>query len=423
MSQPFPLLALCASLAATLAVAAADAPARALTLADALELTAERHPRLQARPFTLDAAAARRDQAARTPTFVLSAEADNFAGSGSLSGTVGLETTLRLSRALELGGKRDARIAVAEVEAALAGLGEDGARIDLLAETARRFLAVAEAQERLTAAREAHALAAAANEAVGLRAAAGGASVAERGRADIAAQRVTLAVEDAEHELMSARVSLAAMWDARALDAPAVSADLYALPTLESLDAVMARLDRNPALVRFATEARRADAQRRLAESARRPDLQFSAGLRRFEVTGDQGLVLGVSVPLGTDSRAAPIAREAEAERARLPLAEAGARAELYATLHAFYQEARQARNEAEAIRGSLLPRAREVVQFVEGGYRTGRYDFRDWSDAQRQWLELRVEGIQAAARCHALLIEIERLTGAIVPGGVPTKD
>lgn len=412
MSRPIPLLAFCASLAAVCAASAAEPPGRALTLPEAIDLARQHHPRLKARPFALDAAQARRDQAARAPGFVLDVEADNFAGSGALTGTDGLESTLRLSRALELGGKRDARVSVADAEAALVGLGEDAARIDVLAEVARRFIAVTQAQERLIAAREAQALSTAANEAVGLRSAAGGASLAERGRADISARRAALAVEDAEHELESARVSLAAMWDARTLDRPQVAGDIFALPTLEPLDAMMARIARSPMLVRFATEARRLDAQRRLAEATRRPDLRLSGGVRRFETTGDQGLLFGVSVPLGTGSRATSVAREAEAERARLPLAEAEARAELYATLYALYEEAKHARAEAEAIRDALLPRAREVVQFVEGGYRTGRFTFLDWSEAQRQWLELRVEGIEAASRCHTLLIEIERLTG-----------
>jgi cobalt-zinc-cadmium efflux system outer membrane protein len=65
-------------------------------------------------------AAGRRVQAAAIPNPEVSFELDNALGSGDLRGLTSAETTLQLSQLIELGGKRDARIAAgtAELEAA-----------------------------------------------------------------------------------------------------------------------------------------------------------------------------------------------------------------------------------------------------------------------------------------------------------------
>ena len=79
-----------------------------LTLADALRAAAASNPALRGAPFELQALEGRRQQAAVRPNPELELEFENFAGSGDMSGTEALESTLALSQLIELGGKRDA---------------------------------------------------------------------------------------------------------------------------------------------------------------------------------------------------------------------------------------------------------------------------------------------------------------------------
>ncbi|MGH8222615.1 MAG: TolC family protein, partial [Woeseiaceae bacterium] len=129
-------------------------PARAdLTLADALRAASANNPALRAVPFELQALEGRRQQAAVRPNPELGLELENFAGSGALSGTEALESTLALSQLIELGGKRDARRALADSEYEILLAEQSVQRLDVQSEVARRFLAVVAGQERLALAR------------------------------------------------------------------------------------------------------------------------------------------------------------------------------------------------------------------------------------------------------------------------------
>ena len=69
-----------------------------LTLADAIRLAYEHNPALRGETFDLLALDGRSQQAGARPNPELGLEFENFAGSGVLSGTEALETTLALSQ-------------------------------------------------------------------------------------------------------------------------------------------------------------------------------------------------------------------------------------------------------------------------------------------------------------------------------------
>ena len=196
---------LLACVAAT-AWTAEAAPAQAeLTLADALRAASTNNPALRGAPFELQALEGRRQQATARPNPELDLEFENFAGSGEMSGTDALESTLALSQLIELGGKRDARIALATSEYDLLRAEQDVRRLDLQAEVARRFLDVVADQERLALARRAAELAIEVHAGVQKRVDAARSPVAEASRADIARIRAGLDVTDAERSLEIAR--------------------------------------------------------------------------------------------------------------------------------------------------------------------------------------------------------------------------
>jgi cobalt-zinc-cadmium efflux system outer membrane protein len=87
-------------------------------------------------------------------------------------------------------------------------------------------------------------------------------------------------------------------------------------------------------------------------------------------------------------------------------------RLELDAVLFGLYQELQHARQQFEGLRGPMLERSTRVLQQVEAGFRQGRYSFQDYVIAQQQLGDLRRSAVEAAAKFHTLLIDIERLTG-----------
>lgn len=406
------LAAVAASTPLPAPVVSTAAATSSLTLSDAIARALRDNPALQAAAFTLRVQDARRDQAGLKPAWHGTLEAENFLGSGRLSGVDALETTLRLGTIIERGGKRDRRINQVDAEKALLAADQDVARLDLLAEVARRYIHVVADQEGLALTQQASVLATRGTQLVEQRVRAAKAGDAESGKARIALARAEIAHEHAEHELKSARVALAATWNARSPEFERADAAFFALPEPESLDSLVAALERSPNLARFASARRVQDARLALARSNRTADMTFNAGIRRLEAGNDQGFVLSLSVPFGSAARAAPFEREAEFRRDAIDAEVEAVRADLYRTLYALYQELLHARTQADALRTRVIPEAERTLQHTEAGYSLGRYSYLELVDAQQQLLTVRREAVDAARDYHLFFVELERLAG-----------
>ena len=70
------------------------------------------------------------------------------------------------------------------------------------------------------------------------------------------------------------------MWGGPEPQFTQASADLFTLRNVESFASLMSRIERNPDLLRFASEARLRDAELRLAQANARPNLALSIGVR-----------------------------------------------------------------------------------------------------------------------------------------------
>lgn len=111
--------------------------------------------------------------------------------------------------------------------------------------------------------------------------------------------------EHAEHELLTSRRKLAAMWGQREPDFGPVDAALFELPRIKNFELLARRLSDSPDFMQFATEARLRDAEIAVALSQARGAITVSGGLRRLQQTQDTALVAGVSMPLFSARRAA----------------------------------------------------------------------------------------------------------------------
>src|SRR5688572_24513149 len=181
-----------AALAAAVFLLVAGALARAdepLTLDDAFARVVETHPELEALRYGEAALAAERERAALPPPLALGAGAENVLGTGDASGFHGAELTLSLASVLERGGKRDARIAVADRRLEALALVRSAKRLDLLAEVARRYLDAASARALAELAREDAAQRARIVDAAAARVDAGGAPESTRLSAEAARLR------------------------------------------------------------------------------------------------------------------------------------------------------------------------------------------------------------------------------------------
>lgn len=395
--------------------AAARAEAEALTLGQAVARAVAGNPALRGSEHLVRAAEAREERAAQAPPHTVGLDLEDFAGSGDLSGADALQTTLRLSGVLELGGKRQARIGFAAEETGLTRLAQETARLDLLAEVAARFATVAAREEELEVLRESTRLAEETLARVAERLKIGAAPRYELQRAEIRLARARIDLEHGEHELASARVRLAATWGSTTPDFENVAAELFRFPDVRPVEELMAEIDASPAVRQLLSRERLAAAQARLAESATRMDVSWTAGVRHIESLGESALVASVTLPVGARRRAAPALREAEAALARAPLDTEAARVATNALLFELWQDLAHARLEATTLHGQVRPLAESVLEATGQAFRQGRSSFLEYAAAQEQLLDVRRDAVAAAVEYHALLVEIERLTGTAV--------
>ena len=127
----------------------------------------------------------------------------------------------------------------------------------------------------------------------------------------------------------------------------------------EDFETLAARVALNPDLARYLSEQRLRDSELRLAREARRSDLTVAAGVRRFEETGDNALVLSFSVPLALADRNQGAIAESRARLDKVAVEREAALLDAQTRLFEFYQELLQARAEVEALQALLIPQGK----------------------------------------------------------------
>lgn len=408
--------AACFLILPSLAQASTETP---LSLRAAIERALATHPELAGFAYELRAGEARQRQAALRPAPELDLTIEDLVGSGERRSLDSAQTTLGLSQLIELGGKREARDELAAATQARLRSDQAARQLDLVAEVARRYLGALAQQARVAAAREALALTETTGAAVEQRVQAAAAPLAERSRAQVATAEARLDLDDAEHDLATARQALAAAIGSSSADFGVLQGELLQLPPTRAFDDLVTQLRRSPDFLRFADEARLRDAELRLAERQRRADLRAHAGLRHYAAGDDVALVTGLSLPLFAARRAeAPLAIARE-ERAALDSEREAAFLKAQSRLFALYQEQEHARHVIGVLQEQVLPQLQQALEQTAYAYRRGRYSYLEWSEAQRRLLAARARLIDSAADFHNYCIDIERLAGeSLAPAG-----
>ncbi|MEJ8567217.1 TolC family protein [Elongatibacter sediminis] len=388
-----------------------SALAATLTLEDALERALTSHPDLQSRQAETDALAADRDHRALPTHWSAGVEYESAPAPGGGSGLDDGELTLRLSRLIERGGKRDLRQAAGQARVDYAALEMRLRRLELAAETVRRFTAAIAAHDRLALAGEQLELATHLLRQVEHRVAAARSPAAEEysARAELGRARASLAHQEGARA--AAWAGLAALWGGEGPEIDTLEGDLFALPTVPDATAVRQSLQRNPDVLRQVAATAVASAESALARATQTPDISASAGLRYFGETDDAGFVLEFSLPLGTASRAEPAVRAAEQRTTASHLAQTARLREVNGVAMRLLAELEARRNELQIYQESVIPEARAAVEAYRLGFEAGRHSFLTVADAQRRLSEARAQAIATAAAFHRLMTELEQLT------------
>lgn len=376
--------------------------ARPLSLAEAIELAVTANPGLRSARQDIDIADANRLQAGLLPNPELA-----LLREGMDKGT--RTQTVQVSQRLELGGKRAARVALAEGERRLATQDVAIALADLRANVVTAYFDALTAQERLDLAEASLQLAQKVTLAATRRVAAGRISPVEQSRSEVAEAGARLEVAQAVSALGLARQRLLAQWAGTGmLQRPLekAPADDVPLPPLETLKR---QLDDSPQLRRAHEQVDREQTRVRFERAQRIPDVSVTLGNKRDDEIGRNQAVIGLSVPLPLFNRnqGSELAALRQLEKARIDLD--GERLRVTQALSEAYQRARLAQEEVSSLKRDILPAAQRAYEASVTGFELGKFSFLDVIDAQRTLFQTRAQYLRALAERYRSGADIER--------------
>lgn len=361
-------------------------------------------PAIRASQQSVRAAQAARVQAGVRPVDQLEVDIENPVSTNGVFRDT--ELTVALARTFERGGKREARIAVAEREIDVAEASALVRWLDLAQSVERAFVDALISDARIVAA---------ASQLEIERVLASEAERRVRGYKDPLFVRTRAGARVSEAEINLKRAE-AVRDGAYAALAATIGADPQTLRLDEAGFLRPAAID--PASVATAelelamAEIARADAVVALERTRSIRDYTVRGGIKLLRETNSVGVVGGIAIPLGAGRANRGNVERALAERERIRLDAEALRLERTRQIASLRAKAEASRAEARAIEIDVLPRLQRALSEVREGYNRGGFGFDDIQDQARALFEARARMVEALVRHHETRVELDRLTG-----------
>ncbi|KGB56008.1 Outer membrane efflux protein precursor [Sphingopyxis sp. LC81] len=381
-----------------------------LTLEDAVALAGGSAPAADVAAAEVEAASAARRVAGLRPNPALSVEVENFVGTGPYNGVNGADVTASVAIPIELGGKRQARIAVANAATHRAQIAQAIAQADIRLQVTELYVQASAADVRVAIAEDQFRIAGDTARAATIRVQAGRASPLEQERAEVARLTAEAEVDKARRLAAAARANLArrigrqisGSLDIAILGGPGGSMMGPPRPISAAGTLALAAADADLAT---------ADAGVRLARSQRAPDLTVGPGVRRLEATNDVAAVFSVSLPLPLFNNGRAAVDQANAERRRADAQRRVTALDVEQQIGDAEVEAANAAAAARVASGPALSSAMEAARIARIGYREGKFGQLELLDAERTLTDMRSASIEALVSYQLAKARLERLT------------
>jgi cobalt-zinc-cadmium efflux system outer membrane protein len=387
-------------------------PTGTINLRQVLTLALTHNPDLKAFSWAVRAGEAKTLQAGLRPNPELETEIEEFGGSGDLSGFSAIETTIQLGVPIDLGGVRRKQRQIAGLEAELAGWNYETARLDVLTQVNRAFIDVLAAQKVVTLNEELVRLAEQVFNTAKAQVEAGKVSPVQQLRTQVELVNSRIALEASKRGLEGARFVLAATWGSTSPTFEKVEGQFEMAKPIPTVEQLANRIFQNPNIARWTVEIAHRSAAIQLERSRRVPDLSIDGGMKHLSESGDVAFILGLSLPLPLFDRNQGAIREAEYNLVRSFEEQRSAEVAVRTALMTAYSTLSAAAGTVSSLKNEVLPSAQSTFDAVTEGYRIGKFDFLEMLDAQRTLFDVRSSYIDALAKYHKAVADVERLIG-----------
>lgn len=386
---------------------AGPAGAQGLSLDQALDAAFSQNPDFAAIGREIGIAEGERRQAGLIPNPELSWEVEDTRRATTT-------TTVTLSQALELGGKRGARIEVAKAGQAIARLELERQRNSLRADVIQAFHAALRAQTALELAQQSQALTERGLRVVEGRVRAGQSSPVEATRAQIQLAQAEAAVRRARTERGVANQVLARLTGSAEARFDRLDASNLSPGPAPQAEPLLAKVEQTAEWRLAAAQIERGDASLGSEKAQRIPNLTVSLGSQYSREDRERVNVVGLSMPLPLFDRnqgnVLAAARRADQARDLRNAVELRLRSETRSAL----EQWGTAMGEVQAYDRTILPAAQQAVDTATRGFEMGKFAFLDVLDAQRTLIDARGLYLEALAQATDARAQVERIYGEL---------
>lgn len=384
--------------------------AQGLSLPQALDAAFAQNPELAAAGREIGIAEGERRQAGLIPNPELSWEVEDTRRDTST-------TTVTLSQALELGGKRGARIELASAGQSVAQLELERQRNGLRADVVQAFHAALRAQTALELAQQSQALTERGLQVVQGRIKAGQSSPVEATRAQVQLAQARAQVRRAESQRTVAYQALARLTGNPLAPFDRIDASHLSPGPAPRAEALLDKIARTAEWRLAEAQIQRGEAALGSEKAQRIPDLTVSLGSQYSREDRERVNVVGLSMPLPLFDRnqgnVLAAARRADQARDLRNAVELRLRSD---TRSAVSQWA-AAMEDVQAYDRTILPSAQQAVDTATRGFEMGKFGFLDVLDAQRTLIEARGLYLDALASATDARAQVERIYGDLGEG------
>ena len=325
------------------------------------------------------------------------------------------QITLQFNQEIELGNKRESRLALADILHTKATAELDALKATIHANTVNAFYEVLVAQERLALSKSSFEVANAAVNAATKRVNAGKSSPVEETKSNIAASSAKIELNQSNSQLNSARKRLSALWGNPSPVFEQAYGDVENIPLVPSFENLLALLENAPAIGIANLEVSARGGSTKLARSQSTPNITISAGIVHNQELGLNQAILGLSAPIPLFDRNQGNVQEAVSLQYKAQDELIALKTQLATKLAGEHERLSVARLSAISLREEILPGAQNAFEAANKGFNAGKFNFLDVLDAQRTLFQAKSQYIQVLLDAHQAIAEIESILGHVV--------
>jgi len=390
---------------------AEDRIADSINLSTAIQRTTEYHPYLHKYQHQFDAQKGREIQASVSIPLEVEVSVEDILGTGDLTGIDNAESSLSIRWVLD-DNIINQKVSLESSKKDIIELEQQIAKINLAAQTAHYFLKTLALQDKLAISDQAVKQQQDTIVQIQKRVDAGKTSISDLLRAQAELEKELLQQEDLLHEIKSSMRRLVAQWGERYPDFKTLNGSIAIEPRFITLPELEQKLATSPSLKRFMVLKSITQEKVDLAQVQSKPLWRVSAGVKRYELSGDYGLTAGVTIPIMQANRnqglIAALRAEQNQQQSEFNALQQSAETQLFV----LYQELLHAQHVKEALQERIIPSLNKALEETTRVYLQGKYSFMELTSVQRDLLKAKIELIDANLMVYMTMIEIEKLTG-----------